>query len=154
MATKPITKGQTILNSLPSAGQAGGILSTALGFGSSLLSARERTRGLLQEGRDMAIQAEIEEFNAQVTENDLRADLMRTLSSNNVVAAASGAGGGGEAGLAEDFDVFGRQVRNVRLDAMLKAGALRRGARGLRKAGKTSSIVGLLDAGAQLAGAL
>lgn len=119
------------------------------------LSARERTRGLLQEGRELAIQAEIEEFNAQVTENDLRAGLMRMLSSNNVAVAASGLAGGGpgaEAALSADFEELGRQTRNVRLDASLKAGALRRGSRAARKAGRVSAITGLAEAGTDTVG--
>jgi hypothetical protein len=139
-------------NSLLGTANAGSGILSALSTG---LSGRERTRNLLQEGRDLKIQAEIEEFNGRVTENDLRAGLLRLISSNTVATAASGLGGGGpgaEAALAEDFDIMERQARNVRLDTMLKAGALRRGARAARKAGKVSAITNVLDVGAQLAG--
>ena len=85
------------------------------------------------------------------TKNSPWCSLMRTLASNNVASAASNLGAGGpgvEAQLAADSEEFGQQARNVNLDAMLKAGGLRRQARSLRKGAKTAAITGNLNASA------
>lgn len=119
-----------------------------LGGLSKAAGARERTRAMLQQAGELEINAEIEQLNARTTASDLRANLMRTLAANNAALAASGIAGGGsvEAMIAADTEGFGRQERNINLDAMLRTGAARRQSRGLRKSGKVSRVAGFLDA--------
>lgn len=125
-----------------------------LGGLSKGIGARERARAMYQQAGELDINAEIEQLNAQTTANDLRANLMKTLASNNVALAASGVAGGGsvEAMLSADTEDFGRQERNVTLDAMLKSGSMRRQARSLRKSGKRAMIAGYLDAASSMMG--
>lgn len=119
-----------------------------LGGLSKAAGARERTRAMLQQAGEFEINAEIEQLNARTTATDLRANLMRTLASNNAALAASGvAGGGSVAAMMEaDTEDFGRQERNINLDSLLKTGAARRQARTMRKGAKTARITGFLDA--------
>ena len=127
-----------------------GAIGAVIGNISQRIGARERARAMYQQADELDINAEIEEVNAKVTANDLRANLMKTLASNNVALAASNLAGGGsvEAQVSADTDDFGRQLRNVELDSKLKAGALRREARSTRRQAKYGAITGNLNASA------
>lgn len=129
-----------------------GAVAAVLGGGkliSGLAGARSEARGYRQDAIEMRAQAQVEELNAKFTENDLRESLVRTLASNAAAASASGAAGGSGILTAPMFDDVARAYRAIgrrNLEATLKAGALRRGAKGADRAASDAQIFGSLDA--------
>lgn len=116
-----------------------------LGGVASIFGARERGRALMQEGKDLRIQADIEELNAQINESDLRDQLVRTLASNTAAAAASGVSGPSVAAATlDDNAVAGRAIKIRNLESLFKTHALRRQAKNLQKQGKSTIIAGTL----------
>lgn len=113
----------------------------------TLLSSGQQAASLRSESRELKFQADVEEHNAKVTENDLREQLARTLASNNAAAAASGIYGGsvGAAAL-DDIAVASRAIKARNLEAMFRAGSLRRGAKNLRREARTVQVAGVLSA--------
>lgn len=112
----------------------------------SIYGARERGRALMQEGKELRIQADIEELNAQINESDLRDQLVRTLASNTAAAAASGVSGPSVAAAAmDDNAVAGRAVKIRNLESLFKTNALRRQAKSLEKQGKATIVTGTLS---------
>ena len=110
-------------------------------------AARERGRSLRQQGAELEAQADIEKLNAKIVENDLRDQLMRTLSSNSAAAAASGVSGPSVAAAAiDDSQVASRAVKIRNLESLFKVSALKRQARGLYKEGKAAIIGGTANA--------
>lgn len=126
-----------------------------LKFGADLLGIAEQMRGLRQQSSEARINAKIETLNAKMQENDLRDQLVRTLASNAAATAASGVYGPSiGAAAADDITEASRTIEGVSLAGRLRAGALRRQSRELRRQATLAPIIGVANAGFDLYGNL
>lgn len=117
--------------------------------------ARERGRAIIQQGAELKVSADIEELNAKTTENDLREQLLRHLSSNAAALAASGISASSPsalAALADDNATAGRAIKARNLESLFKTAAMRRDAAQMARQGKLSIIFGKLNSSASALG--